>query len=71
MRPIRMLVADACTSPALTLPGVAGAAPAAALAHGLAAAPGQFPFAVKLVMTGIPSPSGDHTHNPRTGGRTA
>src|SRR3954453_12217363 len=32
--------------------------PAAAVAHGTAAAPGQFPFAVKLTMTAIPRADG-------------
>jgi secreted trypsin-like serine protease len=32
--------------------------PAAAVAHGTAAAPGQVPYAVKLTMTAIPRPNG-------------
>jgi secreted trypsin-like serine protease len=41
----------------LTL-GLAAAGPAAALADGVAASPGQFPFAVKLTMPAIPTSSG-------------
>jgi secreted trypsin-like serine protease len=37
---------------------VAAAAPAAAVADGSLAAPGQYPFAVKLTMTGIPRTDG-------------
>jgi secreted trypsin-like serine protease len=35
-----------------------GAGPAAAVADGTPAAPGQYPFAVRLTMTGIPLPDG-------------
>jgi secreted trypsin-like serine protease len=37
---------------------VAAASPAAAVAHGTPASPGQYPFAVKLTMTGIPRADG-------------
>lgn len=37
---------------------VVGAGPASALANGTAATPGQFAFAVKLVMTNIPTSTG-------------
>lgn len=37
---------------------VAAASPAAAVAHGTVASPGQYPFAVKLTMTGIPRSDG-------------
>jgi secreted trypsin-like serine protease len=37
---------------------VAAASPAAAVAHGSLASPGQYPFAVKLAMTGIPRTDG-------------
>jgi len=37
---------------------LAAASPAAAVAHGTLASPGQDPFAVKLTMTGIPRPDG-------------
>jgi hypothetical protein len=43
---------------ALLTAGVATAAPAFALADGLPASDGQFPFATKLVMTGVPDGSG-------------
>jgi secreted trypsin-like serine protease len=47
-----------CAALTLLVAGVIGAGPAFALANGVAATPGQFPFAVKLVMTGIPTSSG-------------
>jgi secreted trypsin-like serine protease len=37
---------------------VAAASPAAAVAHGTPASPGQYPFAVELTMTGIPRADG-------------
>jgi secreted trypsin-like serine protease len=43
---------------ALVTAGVVAAAPAFALADGVAATDGQFPFAVRLVMTGVPDGSG-------------
>jgi secreted trypsin-like serine protease len=43
---------------ALLLPLVLGAGPAAAIANGVAATPGQYPFAVRLIMPSIPSPGG-------------
>lgn len=60
MRHIRSLTSALCASAALLVGGVATAAPAFALADGVAATPGQFAFAVKLVMTGIPSSSGPY-----------
>jgi hypothetical protein len=38
--------------------GTLAAAPAAAVADGTPAAPGQYPYAVRLAMTGIPRPDG-------------
>ena len=58
MRHIRSFTSGLCAAAAVLLTGVATAAPAFALADGVAATSGQFPFAVKLVMTGIPSSSG-------------
>jgi secreted trypsin-like serine protease len=58
MRRIRTLATGFCAAVSLLVAGVLGAGPAFALAHGVAAASGQFPFAVKLVMTGIPRASG-------------
>jgi secreted trypsin-like serine protease len=58
MRRIRTLATGLCVAFTLLVAGVIGAGPAFALADGVAATPGQFPFAVKLVMTGIPSSSG-------------
>lgn len=58
MRRIRSLATGVCATVALLLAGLATAAPAFALADGVAATSGQFPFAVKLVMTGIPNSSG-------------
>jgi secreted trypsin-like serine protease len=55
---IRSLPATLCAAAALLLTGVVTAGPAIAVAHGVAATPGQFPFAVKLVMTDIPDSSG-------------
>jgi secreted trypsin-like serine protease len=43
---------------ALVLPLVVGAGPASAIANGVAATPGQYPFAVRLDMPNIPSPGG-------------
>jgi secreted trypsin-like serine protease len=59
MKRIRTLVAGVGTLASLLAAGIAGAPPALAIAHGVAAAPGQFPFAVKLGM-GIPSPTGSY-----------
>jgi hypothetical protein len=42
---------------ALALTGI-GTGPAAAVADGTPAAPGQYPFAVRLAMTGVPRPDG-------------
>lgn len=58
MRRIRSLITGVCATAAILVAGLATAAPAFALADGVAATPGQFPFAVKLVMTGIPNSSG-------------
>lgn len=58
MRRIRSLITGMGAVAAVLVAGIATAAPAFALADGVAAAPGQFPFAVKLVMTGIPTSSG-------------
>jgi len=55
---IRTWATGLCAAFTLLVVGVIGAGPAFALADGVAATSGQFPFAVKLVMTGIPSPSG-------------
>src|SRR3954467_11431272 len=60
MRRIRTPAAAACAASALLVIGVAAAAPAFALANGVAATPGQFPFAVKLAMTDIPSSTGGY-----------
>jgi V8-like Glu-specific endopeptidase len=56
---IRTLFAGVGTLASLLAAGIAGAPPAFALAHGVAAAPGQFPFAVKLGM-GIPTSTGSY-----------
>jgi secreted trypsin-like serine protease len=56
---VRRLVARAAT--VLVAVGTTAAiamTPAVAVAHGTAAAPGQFPFAVKLTMTAIPRANG-------------
>jgi secreted trypsin-like serine protease len=58
MRKIRTLATGLCVALTLLVAGVIGAGPAFALANGVAAMSGQFPFAVKLVMTGIPTSSG-------------
>ena len=58
MHRIRSLVTGVCATIALLLAGLATAAPAFALADGVAATSGQFTFAVKLVMTDIPNSSG-------------
>ena len=58
MRGIRRWAAGACAALTLLIAGVFCAAPAFALARGVAATPGQFPFAVKLVMSAIPSSTG-------------
>jgi secreted trypsin-like serine protease len=58
MRRIRSLTAGLCAAVAFLSVGVATAAPAFALAGGTAATSGQFPFAVKLVMTHIPGSAG-------------
>jgi hypothetical protein len=55
MRAVARVIAAA--GALLVVAGMA-AAPAYALADGIAAQPGQFPFAVKLTMTGIPTSSG-------------
>jgi secreted trypsin-like serine protease len=46
------------TAAAAILIGAAG--PAFAVADGIPATPGQYPFAVKLTMTNIPRPDGSH-----------
>jgi secreted trypsin-like serine protease len=51
---VRVTVALAAVLGAAAL----SAAPASAVANGIAATPGQVPFAVKLTMTGIPKPDG-------------
>jgi len=60
MNRMRTIATGLGTLVALLAAGIAGATPAFALAHGVAATSGQFPFAVKLVMTGIPSSSGPY-----------
>jgi secreted trypsin-like serine protease len=60
MNRIRTLAAGLGAFAGLLAAAIAGATPAFALADGIAAQPGQFPFAVKLVMTGIPSSSGPY-----------
>jgi len=55
MSRVRTLAVAACGAVALL---VAGATPAFAVANGTEAAPGQFPYAVKLVMTGVLGASG-------------
>jgi secreted trypsin-like serine protease len=55
MRRVRTLAAATCGAAALLL---TGPTPAFAVANGTAAKSGQFPYAVKLVMTDIPSSSG-------------
>jgi secreted trypsin-like serine protease len=54
---VRRLVVAACVVAALL---TAGGTPAFALANGEAATRGQFPYAVKLVMTNIPNPTGTY-----------
>lgn len=56
MRGTRLAIVTA----AVVAAGLATAAPASALADGTAATSGQFPFAVKLTMTGIPSSTGPY-----------
>ena len=52
------LTRAAVTAAALLAAAVLGATPAAAVADGTPATPGQYPFAVKLAMTNIPRPDG-------------
>ena len=54
---VRRLVLAACVVAALL---TAGGTPAFALANGEAATSGQFPYAVKLVMTNIPNSTGTY-----------
>jgi hypothetical protein len=54
----RLLARVLTTLGVLLAVAVPGMAPAGAVAHGTAAAPGQFAFAVKLTMTGIPRTDG-------------
>ena len=54
---VRRLVVAACVVAALL---TAGGTPAFALANGEAATSGQFPYAVKLVMTNIPNSTGTY-----------
>lgn len=58
MRRSRALASALCGTVAIVVTGLIGAAPASALADGVAASSGQFPFAVKLVMTNIPNSTG-------------
>jgi hypothetical protein len=51
------LVVAACLVAALL---IAASTPAFALANGEAATSGQFPYAVKLLMTNIPNPTGTY-----------
>lgn len=51
-------MASVAVGAALVTAGVVSAGPAFALADGIAATDGQFPFAVKLVMTGVPNGTG-------------
>jgi secreted trypsin-like serine protease len=60
MRRIRSLTGGLCATVAFLSVGVATAVPAFALAGGIAATSGQFPFAVKLVMTHIPTSTGGY-----------
>jgi secreted trypsin-like serine protease len=55
---MRRLLWVAVAAGMLLLAGGVAAVPANALADGVAASPGQFPFAVKLTMTGIPTSTG-------------
>lgn len=52
------LIRVAAASGAALLTGLLLATPASALANGVAANPGQYAFAVKLTMTGIPTSNG-------------
>ena len=54
----RTVVAIAVALLSSLLIGGLGIAPAAAVAHGTPAAPGQYPFAVRLTMTNIPRTDG-------------
>ena len=56
---LRRLMSGAAAALAAVLTvGALGIAPAAAVAHGTAASPGQYPYAVKLTMTAIPRADG-------------
>ena len=53
--PARVIPAPVVATVAILLTAaVVGATPASAVANGSLALPGQYPFAVKLTMTGIP-----------------
>ena len=54
---VRRFVVAACVVAMLL---TAASTPAFAVANGEAATSGQFPFAVKLVMTNIPNPTGTY-----------
>ena len=58
MRTRRFWSTLVATAAAVLAVGAAGLTPAAAIANGEAAADGQFAFAVKLTMTGIPTSDG-------------
>jgi V8-like Glu-specific endopeptidase len=58
MRLRRLLPAVVSTLSAVVTVGALGMAPAAAIAKGAEAVDGQFPFATKLVLTGIPTSDG-------------
>ena len=58
MRLCRLLAGAGTVLVTLLAVGGLGLAPAAAVAHGRAAAPGQYPDAVKLTMTAIPRANG-------------
>lgn len=55
MRARRLMLTAASMFTALLTVGALGMAPAAAIAKGALAADGQFPFATKLVLSGIPT----------------
>jgi hypothetical protein len=55
----RTVMARLCAIAAVVVSaGLFSALPASAVANGIAAAPGQYPFAVKFTMTNIPRPDG-------------
>jgi hypothetical protein len=58
MRARRLLPGLVSVLSAVLAVGALGMAPAAAVAHGTPASAGQYPFAVRLTMTGIPRPDG-------------